>query len=230
MSQQLTHSHRVPVLQLLLVQSYLFSSQQILLSSSICLAIFCAIFSEESIAHFQFFTQIYLLSLSLISPLIRLVQIQSFRFEFSIDFRKIHIRTCLFPISYVQFLPQPQIIFAEPTFLLKRPIQLSALGIYGDFLHNVKVSISLLTKTQIRKHLEQLFSGSTSAATFLELVPTGPSFNKVGTVLAAVCLMLFDAPECRGRLRSSDAANVASLSSWKTSLSGRKIDGWCARY
>ena len=42
---------------------------------------------------------------------------------------------------------------------------------------------------------------------------------------AAVCRLLFDAPECRGRSRSSDAANVASLSSWKTSLSGRKIDG-----
>ena len=33
----------------------------------------------------------------------------------------------------------------------------------------------------------------------LELVPDEPSFNKVGTVLPAVCWLLLDAPECRGK-------------------------------
>ena len=56
----------------------------------------------------------------------------------------------------------------------------------------------------------------------LDLVPSEPSFNKVGTVLAAVRLL--DAPDCRGRLRSPEAAIVASLTSWQLLFLVRKID------
>ena len=50
-----------------------------------------------------------------------------------------------------------------------------------------------------------------------------PNFNKVGTVLAAECRLL-DALECRGTLRSSEAAIVASYSSWKLLFLVRKLD------
>ena len=44
-----------------------------------------------------------------------------------------------------------------------------------------------------------------------------------GTLLAAECWLLLDAPECRGNLRSSEAI-VASYSCWKLIVSGRKVD------
>ena len=43
-------------------------------------------------------------------------------------------------------------------------------------------------------------------------VPSEPSFNKVGTLLAAVCWLL-EAPECLGKSRSSEAH-----------VSGQKVD------
>ena len=51
------------------------SSQQMLLNTSNFLAIFCFIFSEESTPRFQISTQTYFVSLSLISQLIRLLQL-----------------------------------------------------------------------------------------------------------------------------------------------------------
>ena len=58
------------------------SSQRSLPNSSIS----CSILLEESVSHFQLSTDIYLVSLILICPLIRLIQLQSLRFEFSIGF------------------------------------------------------------------------------------------------------------------------------------------------
>ena len=53
-----------------------------------------------------------------------------------------------------------------------------------------------------------------SAQVSLMLVPNETSFNKVGTLLAAVCWLLLEAPECRGKLRSSGAVIVESYSCW----------------
>ena len=50
----------------------------------------------------------------------------------------------------------------------------------------------------------------------------------MGTVLAGVCRLLLDAPECRGRLRSSEAAIVASLSSWKLHFLVGRLIGVCS--
>ena len=62
----------------------------------------------------------------------------------------------------------------------------------------------------------------------MRLVPDEPSFNKVGTLLAAVCWLLLDAPECRGKLRSSEAVIVASYSCWKLMLMVGKLIGVCS--
>ena len=56
----------------------------------------------------------------------------------------------------------------------------------------------------------------------------GPSFNKVGTVLAAVCRLLLEAPECRGKLTSSEAAIVASYSCWKMRILVGRLIGVCS--
>ena len=90
-------------------------------------------FLEESISHFQPSTKINLFSLSLICPLTRLTQFQSLRCEFSIGFMEGTIRASLFPISFVQFVLQPQIVFSELGILLEQPIQLSAQGRLEDF-------------------------------------------------------------------------------------------------
>ena len=65
---------------------------------------------------------------------------------------------------------------------------------------------------------------SRSANTFVRVVPDAPSFDKVGTLLAAECLLLLEAPASRGKLRSSEALIVASCSCEKcTFLDGRLI-------
>ena len=64
------------------------SSQQILFNSSICLAIFCLIFSEDSISQFQFSIQADFVSLSLICPSTCLVWLKSLRFKILIDLLK----------------------------------------------------------------------------------------------------------------------------------------------
>ena len=106
LSQEVTHRSRIP----LLLHGQFINSQ---VSGSICffatdsssflnlLSISCASFLEESIPHVQFLTEITIFSLSLICPLIRLIQLQSLRFEFPIGFTESDIRISLFPMSFV---------------------------------------------------------------------------------------------------------------------------------
>ena len=68
---------------------------------------------------------------------------------------------------------------------------------------------------QISLVLVRLGTETSFADSFLGVVPNQPRFHKVGTVLAAVCWLLLDAPECQGKLRSSEAAIVESYSCWK---------------
>ena len=117
-------------------------------------------------------------------------------------------------------MPQPRIVSAEPIFLFGRPIQLSAKGLCGDFslslngcttfwsrslfpldsdLNRVEITVSLSRSAQVSLTLQPLSTESQSANTFVRLVPDEPRFNKVGTLLvAAACLLLLEAPECRG--------------------------------
>ena len=108
---------------------------------------------------------------------------------------------------------------------------------------NVLASISLLLCTDPRR-LEATVSRSMSAqvslmrvrlatelqstTSVLELVPNEPGFNKVGTVLAAVCWLLLEAPECRGKLRSSEAVIVASYSCWNPMFLVGRLIGVCS--
>ena len=50
----------------------------------------------------------------------------------------------------------------------------------------------------------------------------------MGTVLAAECKLLLDAPERRGKLRSSEAAIVASYSCWKPMFLVGRLIGVCS--
>ena len=69
-----------------------------------------------------------------------------------------------------------------------------------------------------------LLNVNPTSDTFVRPVPDEPGFDKVGTLLAAECWLLLDAPECRGKLRSSEAVIVASYSCWKLMfLVGRLI-------
>ena len=63
------------------------------------LAISCTFFIEQSVSRFQLSTYIDPFSLSLISPLMSLIQLQSLRLNFSIGLIQRHIRTTLFPLS-----------------------------------------------------------------------------------------------------------------------------------
>ena len=76
---------------------------------------------------------------------------------------------------------------------------------------------------QVSLMLVRLATESRSADTFLRLVLHEPSFVEVGTVLAAECWLLLEAPECRGKSRSSKPVIVASYSCWKLNVSGRKV-------
>ena len=91
-----------------------------------------------------------------------------------------------------------------------------------DFNVCTRLSLDLSSSsTQIRKKFG-------TAASFLELVPTEPGVNKVGTVLACECRLLLDAPECRGKLRSSETAIVASYSCWKLLFLVGRLIGVCS--
>ena len=94
-------------------------------------------------------------------------------------------------------------------------------------------SRSLFSFDSDPKRLETTVSRSMSAQVSLMPVrlairPDEPSFSKVGTVPAAVCWLLFDAPECRGKLRSSKAAIVASYSCWKPMFLVGRLIGVCS--
>ena len=62
------------------------------------MAIYCAIFSEGSVSHFQFCIQTCFVSLRLISLLFRLLQLQSLGFELLIDLIKSQVRISPFPM------------------------------------------------------------------------------------------------------------------------------------
>ena len=61
-------------------------------------------------------------------------------------------------------------------------------------LHNAQISISFLPRHRFF-NTWNIVSLSASAASFLELEPNEPNFNKVGTVLATECQLLL-VPEC----------------------------------
>ena len=52
--------------------------------------------------------------------------------------------------------------------------------------------------------------------------------TKWETVLAAVCWLLLDAPECRGKLRFSETELVASYSCWTPMFLVGKLTGVCS--
>ena len=52
--------------------------------------------------------------------------------------------------------------------------------------------------------------------------------STVGTLLAAVCWPLLDAPECRRKLRSSEAVIVTSYSCWKLMFLVERLIGVCS--
>ena len=58
----------------------------------------------------------------------------------------------------------------------------------------------------------------------MRLVPNAPSFDKVGTLLAAECRLLLDAPACRGifKVLGSGGRRVVLLR--EPHVSGRKVD------
>ena len=66
----------------------------------------------------------------------------------------------------------------------------------------------------------RLATESQSAYTFVMPVPAESSFNKVGTLLATMCWLLLEAPECRV-LGSGDRRVVLLL---EIHLFGRKVD------
>ena len=112
------------------------------------LAIFRLIFSEESFSHFQFSVQTFFLSLSLISPLIRLLWLQSLGLELLIDLTKGNIRISQFPMLNVH--------------ISARPLQLSVQGFCGDFaclsMFAQRFGLGLSSPlTQTREDLKQLF-------------------------------------------------------------------------
>ena len=87
----------------------------------------------------------------------------------------------------------------------------------------LETTVSRSMSAQVSLMLVRLATELKSAISLLEPVPDEPSFNKVGTVLAAVCWLLLDAPECRGKLRSGsgDCRVVLLL---ETDVSGRRVD------
>ena len=99
--------------------------------------------------------------MSLIGPLSRLIELQSLRFKFWIDFIQGNISISLFPNSSVHFsLTQPQIIFSELHTLCEKPVQLSFQGRHGDFSFQTEFatlsrsrSLSFLS-TQFFRHLK----------------------------------------------------------------------------
>ena len=124
-------------------------------------------------------------------------------------------------------LPQLCITFAEPIFLLGRQNQLSVQGFCGDFVclsmfaqrfghdlfspfgtdsKRLETTVSRSMSAQVSLMPVRLATEPYSAISLLELVPNEPCLNKVGTVLAAMCCLLLDALECRGELRSLEAA------------------------
>ena len=110
------------------------------------------------------------------------------------------------PNAFPPRLPQLGFMFAEPVFLLARPIQLSVQGFRGDFAclstfaqrfgldlfspltQTRKDSVSRSMSAQVSLMLVRLATESQSANTFVRLVPDEPSFNKVP--YAGCCLML----------------------------------------
>ena len=86
----------------------------------------------------------------------------SLGFELLIDLKQRAISEFLFPNVWPPRLPQLRIIFAEPIFLLARPIHLSVQGFYGDvaclstFTQRFGLDLSS-PLTQTRKDLKQLF-------------------------------------------------------------------------
>ena len=76
---------------------------------------------------------IFFFSLSLIGTLIRLIKLQSLRFEFQIDFTESKYQHFFVPNFFCPFLRRPQIIFSELHILPEKPVQLSLQGKHGYF-------------------------------------------------------------------------------------------------
>ena len=94
------------------------------------MAIFCAIFLDNSSSHIVFFKKSALFSLSLISPLVPLIELHSLGIKLSLGFLESNIRIPSFPIFSVYFSLEPQIIFSELHKLLEKLVQLSFQGIH----------------------------------------------------------------------------------------------------
>ena len=193
------------------------------------------IFLEEPNSQFQFSCQATFISLSLICPSTCLMLLKSLRFKFLLDLLKNGVS--IFPNFLPRLQPQLHTVFAEPFSLLGRLSQLSVQGFFGDFLsrgmHDVLISISLFSFDWEMKMVATTDSPSTftlvacmlarlstdSGRCFQRLTPEDP--DMVETLLAAVCLLLLDAPGYGTSGSSAAEMMVASSRHWK--LSGRLI-------